>query len=1021
MAVQKNFSKRDFSAGQYDREYRAAQTTISSRGMEYCRNVISSPLRELKTRPGTKFLMGLDKPTVLIPYRIKTDDIVLAVQDDNIKAYKIDGNYSLVEYMNNEPISPQFPSSGWDSDTNGNWTVDVNNILTSGKSYMCFSDATTRGYTIWSNDSWPQMFLTMETSGEPCILGRIDVQMNTTGSTKTPYAIHAFVSPIIQYSDDGIEWVSVETRSFDPDNPSIGYKVTKVPMSGSSAKHTYVSYRVEPSQVVAESHKYWRLYWSNKIDDGGLWSSTQAKFTNIIFNSASKQFSTDEFKVSENQLQNIKYSQQDNMLVITEGTAQPFQVALSEGRLQSESFVPSDYDDIWTYYGYPTCVRFFQNRLWFGGFELFPTRAIASKFGDINTFKVPTANIDASSPISTDCNQFKYRITDLFGGWDVLYAQSTEGIATIEAGNSAIAPNNMNFLLKVDKRSSGITPAVKNNMMFFVGYDRKSIYAIQFDLIADKYQIADVTQFSHSFLKPGITEIHYVDTEARLIYGALQNGEMFALLYDADSQTVGLFPLGTDGIVYDLSVVQINNTVRLLGVIQRNGQYGIEMFNPVIELDDTDSFEISKYDANQATKNNLIKQPYIDCALTAKNEVMENWTYNAVEKILYPTTPELEHSDLSLYMQHAIRCFVGDKPYDLKIVGYAYGEQEITKVITENTEYYGWYSQKISVNDGTQHEVYRLPAYDRVVSGVQYYAWASYNATTTIDAKYFTRTDKPSAGVIVYTPDSTNRAMQNCGQVSVGYSIKVALTLDDVLESGGAIYDTDFKQTATVEYANTIAGNENSWFIDGSHVIYYKNESANTIQTTTRTETTTENTDQYKVEFVSGDSDTDIRFNKLQFPIYEIKTQLGAGNQKYQYIDSGRYMGNVVADENGVIHFDEPVYDCIYGLPYRKIAVISGDDSTYLRKKKWGSIALNVMDTMSLQIGARIDKMEDVMKWKGEFFYDSSPIMQNGILIKNIADSPEADKKLILMTDEGLPFCIRAIEASGDITDRNAN
>ena len=92
-----------------------------------------------------------------------------------------------------------------------------------------------------------------------------------------------------------------------------------------------------------------------------------------------------------------------------------------------------------------------------------------------------------------------------------------------------------------------------------------------------------------------------------------------------------------------------------------------------------------------------------------------------------------------------------------------------------------------------------------------------------------------------------------------------------------------------------------------------------------------------------------------------------------------------------------------------------------MRQKGWGSVAFNVIDTMALKVGIKLDKLTNVVKWDGKQFFDSNVIMKNGTLICNIKDMPQYEKHLIFMTDEGLPFTVLAIETAGEISDRGAN
>lgn len=868
MTVQKGFSKRDFSCGQYDREYQAAQTEISSRGMIYSRNLISSPLREIKTRPGTKFLQRLDSPAKLIPYRIDTNDMVLVMQDRIFSGYDFDENFNLVPRMVYSGDAPTMPNSGWTANTNGDWSVAFSPTTTTEFYPMC-NNVTGRpikyrgtGTNITTRPSTTNVpaYLNITNSAEDVYLSSVIVRFvlscagNHTGHYK------GWRDPILQWSDDGNNWTSVKTRV---DNPYATGGANEYQASyhygigGGEFTENYTVYRVSNDSSDYRGHKYWRIFFTTIIFNSQTYGNETLEI--LISNNGGPQFlptSPSQYVVNDspitiNDLPNLKYSQDSNQLIIAMKGKQPYEIKFAGGEFTNQPFSPSSTTGFWNTQGYPAAVTHYQNRLWFGGFTLNPNRVCSSAFGNYQDFSIPTTLL-ASSPIIADCNQMKSMITDIFGGWDVLYAQCDEGIATVEAGDSAVAPNNMSFLLKVRKRSGGVTPTIKEDMMFWVGKDRKTIYAIQYDLIARKYHVADITKFCHSYLDSGVEELHYVDTAARLIYGSLRNGNMFALLYDSDAQVIGLFPIETSGTIYDLSVIQSNGEVRLLAVIQRDGVWAIEMFNPVKELEGTDLFLQTRYEKNAATKRNLISQPFIDCATTIKDERQEIWQFNTdTQTLSYPDSSG-DHTDFSEYPQSIIRFFTSSGIfYDLKIIG------------------------------------------------------------------------SPASG-------------------------------------------------------------------------------------------------QYNVEVIAGDAGENADFVRLQMPISSFTPRLVIPNRVYQYFDSGQYKGNITADDDGVINFTQPVYDLIYGFGYTKIGVIQ-DNMTYLRKKKWGTIALNVMDTMSLQIGTKLDKMDNVMKWKGTDFFNSSPIMRNGILIKNISDSPENDKQLIFKTDEGLPFCIRAIEAGGEITDRNGN
>lgn len=847
MTVQKGFSKRDFSCGQYDREYQAAQTDISARGMIYSRNLISSPLGEIKSRTGSALKYVCEDETYMIPYRYNNRDVILAFSDKKMQMLEFLDDNTLVPFLG--VINLQKFQQDWTANTTNGYTVADSNG--SDEVYKAFN--TNSSFKYAGSDSY---WISFE-APNPFVLNKFLATWisSYTRMSNDPMPqgsqFKGFKNARVVYSDDGKTWTDAITTLTKPDGTSgidtwQSTSSVGLPPTQSILTRNYIEYYVVPQ--VREAHKYWKIIFSEYVTPENPYSSFSYGVVCSVYTNKLSQNVSFETDIGIENLRHIKYSQYGLELKIATGN-NPYRFSIADGRATLEHFIPDD--PIWDTYGNPSAVCYFQNRLWWGGFSSNPTTVIGSAFGKETDYKIPDT-IVAASPIVATCNQIKTRITDLFAGFDVLYAQCGEGIATIESGESAIAPNNMRFLLKVDKRSSGITPVVKDNLLFFVSESGDSIYAIQFDLIASKYQVSNVNTFCNSFLTKKIKELHYVDTQARLIYGLLQNGQMFAFLYDASMSRVGMFPFTTDGNVVDLSVAETADGPRLMAVIKRNETFVIEMFYPVKDLEDTDEFLQTQYEKNEATKRNLIAQPFIDCVTSVKDERQEMWRFDAKTQLLILENSSDEHIDFSKHPQDIIRFFTSsNRVYDLQIVG------------------------------------------------------------------------SPEAG-------------------------------------------------------------------------------------------------QYNVKVIGGDEKQDADFVRLQMPIKEFMPELVIPNKVYQYFDSGQYKGNITADDTGKIVFGDPVYDLIFGFGYTKIGVIQ-DNASYLRKKKWGTIALNVMDTMSLQIGTKLDKMDNVMKWKGTDFFNSSPIMRNGILIKNISDSPENDKKLIFKTDEGLPFCIRAIEAGGEITDRNGN
>lgn len=141
---------------------------------------------------------------------------------------------------------------------------------------------------------------------------------------------------------------------------------------------------------------------------------------------------------------------------------------------------------------------------------------------------------------------------------------------------------------------------------------------------------------------------------------------------------------------------------------------------------------------------------------------------------------------------------------------------------------------------------------------------------------------------------------------------------------------------------------------------------------------------------------------------------------EFEVVGDGEYIGKFILN-NGVINLEKPLWNLFYGLPYEKIGVIT-EIGNPMTRKTWGSVSLVVQDTLHLQIGARQDKLESLIEYKPTGSeYNTVPKMTSGAITKNIADTDEYVKNLILYSDKALPFCVIGLVADGSISDMGGN
>ncbi|MBQ3785025.1 MAG: hypothetical protein II843_01360 [Alphaproteobacteria bacterium] len=627
-------SQKSFVSGQYDRIAQNQESIngggIVASGLSYAKNVLSSDRGELRKRLGTKFLKQLDGATVLIPFRMNDgDDVILAADSNEIRGFEYSGD-ELITLMSVRPSADMnFPAANtWSNGTaasgsvsNGDWTLSFSfprpdegrwvvthyypGVLINGG-----SDG--RGFPVAdAKKSAPQYISISNLSNSTCMRS-IKLWFWTIESTGYQYKYWS--NPVIQYSDDGVNWVGVQTDYKVGQYTPVSYSPPQDINTQQGIIHIDAAYTSKCALVVeqtkyAEKHNYWRVYFqTGKVD-----ISVKVDSASFVDPGLTTEF-IQTSPYAEEQLKNIKYSQDKNIMFISCEDVIPHRLINNTGELTLGGFTPANTPTIWsTMGGYPAAVSMFQNRVWFGGFQNNPATAIASKFGDYETF-------NSSSPVQKDdylnlrCNQLKAKIRNLVGGQNVMCCFSEDGISYIDGGSTGLLATNENIEFKLKNRmpASGSTPGFKDDVMLYSSSDGTKLYGVDFDLLVNRFQVSDLAKYAKDITKAKITELHYVNNESKLVYGLMEDGSMFALLYEK-GQYQGFFPLDFGGIVYDICPIKVGRNYKLLMVVFRDGNWYLEEKLDAGNYIDTSTPRLTDEEKKWATYDNLENNIALDC------------------------------------------------------------------------------------------------------------------------------------------------------------------------------------------------------------------------------------------------------------------------------------------------------------------------------------------------------------------------------------------------------------------------
>lgn len=1027
MSVEK-LAQNSFVSGQYDRSVQHNEkTALVGTGFSKGLNVLSGEKGELRKRLGTKLLKELNGASVVVPFRHNGNDLLLVFGENTLNYYAYDGE-NIVDYT---ASTEQKNTLVWTGNTTSGYTVSSNyqNPADLYKVFTKVTGATQQGYN-WTGgtSSWTTTFrdnynvaIELPNNG---IIGKFDVRF--TANFPQAYAptsgYNGWTDGFIQYSDDGEDWTTANSYITSSIGPSAYKNSITIPITVGGHSAYYSLNTIEFSIVLSDNvgeHKYWRLVFKDCEYSGQMVSSgVYSLYVGFYERTIAQETTFVDTDITN--LKAIKYSQNKNFMKIADGEHTPKSI-VHTGTLDYSDFTPTDRQQIWEQTGYPSCVTYFQNRLWFGGFDADPNRILASKFGNETSF-LPNTPSQYEDPLDLTCNQLKERITNMVGGQKELYCFSQDGLSMVDGGaNGMLATNqSIEFVLRNRMPAGDNTPAFKDDVMLYGSSDGTKLYGVDFDLLINRFQVEDIAKYAKDIVNSKITEIHYIDNEAKLIYGLMENGQMFAINF-SKGQFAGFFPLEIDGTVYDIASIKQGRDYKLLMVTNRNGHWYLEEKLDQGEYLDTDNPLLNDQDKKEATiknLNNIALDCYTEFSFSRDTQanivneklrceedldnaryMLENGTDYVVVDItgkeevvdtdyLYSWTSQEQRANPMYISWNMERASEFDK--DGKFAFKTFSGTKIT--IYYNTpnptlaDYaYVWNNNKW--NPVSSYVLGRAPNRDTEGKFGWYMPSGPYSGYT-----FYTTTETPSIGEALETVNTSSGEVVSTTTVS--------WATDNLPE------DTVYTTTLDVrEYTPVYKGFDDLIAIVqsvGTNTIVVAGKEYT--RDSTKDITKTYSGKQYSFDLIDqvGESKS---FTKIYNEIEEFEN-IHKG-LKIGVIASGRYFE--YEDSESIVKLPTSAFKVVYGIVYSAYAFLE-IQKPYESMKSIKQLAVKVQDTMHLEVGTSLDDLRAIEEINDGSFFDLSPITMNRSYVMVPSDTPEWKKYIIVKSDKGLPFTINAIE-----------
>lgn len=1004
-------SIRDFSGGVVNQ---ALQNRDAGNGVLFdCKNVLSSWNSELRKRTGTQWLLSLSDYERIIPYRLPNgDDIILLIGNNKITGYEFAGEESVKPFYIYSGSTPSFPTSGWTGvTTNGNYTIAMGSsssetITDQGSAFNAHAGT---GY-YGEGANWSHLYRTTTNipgyiqirSTSAQLFNSAILRWTNSCNGNRPGHYKGWLEPIIQYSDDGTTWISVQTQISNP-LPTGGAEYYSASHVYSGRTENYIVYKVTNVEHT-DKHTYWRIVCNTRIPnnqtyDGERLDLAVSSVTYMVSTQTALVIDTSSyFQINDGNINNIKFAQSDNLMILTNGTDSPYYLQYASGSMTSGSYSTT----LNVNQGKPACVCFYQNRLWFGGFSSFPIRVWGSAFGNFTDFTIPVTVLP-TSPISVDSVEIKSRIENLWGGNSALYCLSEDGISMIDAQGGIVATDQIEFKLRNREPVNNMTPTYKDDIMIYLGRDKRKILVTDYDLVVQRFKAQNISDGYTDFLLSGIRELHYIPDRNSLIYGLLENGEWFAMLFDMQRGKNSLYPLSTRGNIVDIQPAKHNEKTRLMMVIQRDGVFMLEekLFSVDQEIMDFMSIQEKQ---NYTKKIIGDSNKYLDCMVKktyqeevsqivnipyapgTKVEVIADGTYIGEKEVISGVSSPLyawKHNNDIVYTKTSSPT-TATALYNInqeEIQGYSISSvsgNTITVVHqeTRTIRYYGYnYINSITINpaSGYSGTFYRSASNDGYITYT-----TSAGRSVTVAASAWAQN-----GQLIYTlhssPSAGDRWIINGATLSSSSTIASVAAADNIYLDvtpavvGAYAYNSSYQQVGTVtQILNNIvvAGvTYNGVLVNNKK--YYRSSSIDTTRTVTQTIT-----ENYVRSF---DDDFDTAYN--------------------------------------CIVLDDPVNEIIMGYAYESYAVLKFV-SPYNMRKFPKEISVNFINSGYLEVGNTFDSLKSVLNNLVESVSISNErILMNGNYTKTLDKQAFETPYVIVRSDKGLPFIITGIDYKVDMSN----
>jgi ketosteroid isomerase-like protein len=193
--------------------------------------------------------------------------------------------------------------------------------------------------------------------------------------------------------------------------------------------------------------------------------------------------------------------------------------------------------------GYPSCVVFHEDRLFFSGSRFSPQRIDGSNTGDYENFEPsdPDGTIVASHAVSFNLNSNDVNVGRWLNSDEKGLAAGSVGrewIVRPSSQSEALSPTNITAKSPTSEGSADIQAIQAGRASIYVQRAGRQLREFTYFYDVDGFKSTDLTQLAVHITESGIRQIAYLKVPHPVVFCVREDGVVASMTYDRDSESL---------------------------------------------------------------------------------------------------------------------------------------------------------------------------------------------------------------------------------------------------------------------------------------------------------------------------------------------------------------------------------------------------------------------------------------------------------------------------------------------------